>query len=1117
MNEWVKKEVPKVLEERVLINSDDRNILKAAEELSPHNTGRFLVTSSILDNYVPSISEIAKKVGKSEEEVKQTWEKVAKIWNLPLNALPKNNGYYSDEEALTNALVNQHKLRWDENLKDYRVTKMHWLSGEMGTGTLFTNNDAFLGEKIVRQAMGIDNYLVSYHMQGGIMPDIVTLFGKNKNKRAIMTGLNKSNPDIDDRELGLIVQQLNLLNQELGRPNLSKKSIKNLEKYVVNTVDSMEEAAESVGFELADQVKNLEPFAELHCYWSYNDDYNQSEIEDKNIAILRNVHKKMRDAEEKLPSLLEYEENLKEDLVKSRIDAELTNRYYNFLIEKRNKSKNGDFKDSGKEFKAYADEFFRTRDGKRKYSIDKKLRKELNEKSKKILGREFETFDSIFEDNWNRFYDLDTSMKQVSNHREKINNDLDKIGKDLKKTRDEINEANSFARSHLVEEMEGHAWFTKKIAITPTEAKGLETIKKEIYKGIYEDILIPAIKKYSNRPDLKIFLHTDDIMSVEVADPQYTIEGKKEFKNRPIGTIFTSLPRTNAQWSNEPLTNSFAKLQSFHEGEISNAVASGKERPKTRGDFDKRDFAHTDVYFSSWGADGYLSQRKFTVDPTTVQGEYAKNAHITAYIKTPTRHDLSKLAELMIRGNKGTWSGKRLAKGGTISGSTLLIEHANRSPEEIFFDDRYFKKVALTEIDEGEGKKTTLGKKYNELEKKIFEAKNETEKEILENERQELLKFAKPVIGRVFLQNDEHLGSYSTPGRPSNADTVTSSQLTAIQTYGVNGFDISLMSEALHGELLYNSYDSKRESATNNDLAHTTDPVSFMKNLKLLESKMKLNGANDKDILEKVNETVKYYTEEFADGQPSFKPEDQKNMFRQLLYSPNIELMENGVPLLLGTGNHWMGKKDSEDEASVIASILDGKGKYQEQGILIRGQGASGQSFNYDYFKLPSSDGKGIDAVFAHKMWHGQTEIDQIANQAIKTRSSARYYFTGDRHHPGSIAQGGKMGVLDAGKQSTIPYAKMIGKSASVNGHMVAGYGKNNELVLSTRYFLNPVVDEISGWDYKAGILIKARSLIKESAYIDSVFRDQKNSKYFSENADKRLSDLEKNLGKTIF
>ncbi len=1102
--------VPKILEERLLVNSDDRAFLKAAAELSPHNVGRFLVTSSIFDNFVPSFEAIAQKTGKTSNEVKKSFEKVARIWGVPTDSLPTNNGYYSKDESLVNALVNQNKLRWDKNFGDYRVTKMHWLSGEMGTGTLFTNNDAFLGEKIVRQAMGVDDYLVSYHMQGGIMPDIVTLFGKNKNKRAIMTGLNKADPDIDDVEFEMIKQKLNLLNDELGRPHLSKKAIKNLEKYVVNTIDSMEEAAESVGFELSDQVKNLPQFGELHLYWSYNDEYNQSEIEDKNIAILREIHQKMKDAEESIPELKGMLEDQKELIVKSEIKSALVNKYYDFLMDKRAHANGKDFAENGKEFKSYTKEFFETKDGKRKHALDKTLRENLKAKARGRLGRDFETFDSLFEDEWNRFYNINTSMKQVSAYRESVNRTFDKTEQNLKRTQNDLKEAESFASSHLVEEMEGHAWFTKKIAITPTEAKGLETIKKEIYKGIYEDVLIPAIKKYSGREDLKVFLHTDDIISVEVPDPQHSIEGKKDLKSRPVGTIFTSHPRTNAQWSNEPLVNSFAKVQSFHEGEISNAVLSGRERPKILGEFDKRDFAHTDAYLSSWGADGYLSQRKFTVDPTTVQGEYAKDAHITAYIKVPTRHDLSKLGALLIKGNKGTWAGKRLAKGGTISGSVLYIEHPDRSPEEIFFDDRYFKRVANMPIKDNNGNPTTLGERYNELEKKLAESKDKSEKIELEKERSDLLDKARPIIGRVFLQNDLHVGSYSTPGRPSNPDTITSSQLAAVQAYGVRGFDINLMSEGLHGELGFRSYDSKREAATNDDLTHSTDPVTFMSRLKILEARMRKDNASDKDVVEAVN----FYTQEFLDGIPAFKPEDQLNAFNELLVPINTELMENGVPFFVGTGNHWMGKKESQSEGSVIAGQFDRK--YQDQRVLMTGQSVSGQSFNYDYIKLPSVDGKGIDSVFAHKMWHGQTEIDMMPIQAIRTRSSAKYYWVGDRHHPGAMAQGGKMGVLDAGKQLTIPYAKMIGKSASVNGTIVGGYGKNNEPILASRYFLNPVIDELSGWDYKAGVLSKARSLIEESAYDDSIVREARKLNFLVEKSNKRVKSLEEKVGNKI-
>jgi len=649
----------------------------------------------------------------------------------------------------------------------------------------------------------------------------------------------------------------------------------------------MEEGAESVAYELSDLVKNLKPFSELHLYWSYNDDYNQSEIEDKNIALLMKIHKGMEEALEKIPDLRENLELLEETAVPDKINSEIANRYYEFLLQKRN-DLGKKFAERGEDFRKYTKEFFENRKGEKRAILKKDILK--------VLGAIPSDFDYEFGEGCNAFYDKYTTMKQVSNRREQINKNAAKSIKAFEKAKKELERLSAFENSYLAEKYGGPAWFTKKIAITPTEAKSLEIIKKEMYKDLYDQVLIPAIKKYSGRDDLQIFLHTDDMICVEVPDPQDSIEGRKDDENRHIGTIFASIPRTNSQWSNEPLLISFAKVQGLHEGEISKAVASGHKKPKTKKDFDKRALADANFVLSSWGADGYLSQYKFRVDPTTIFGEYAKDSNIVGYIKIPTRHDLHKLSELMFRGNKGTWAGKRLAKGGTVSGSDLLIEHADGTIEEIFFDDTYFKKVANMEVD-FYGKKIILGEEYNDLEKKILETKNKKNIVALENQRQILLEKARPQIGRLFLQNDLHVGSYSTPGRPSNLDTITSSQLAALQTYGINGFQMSLMSEALHCELVFRSYDSKRESASNDDLTYSTDPVTFMLRLNLLESKMRKQGASDKQIIE----AMKLYVEEFENSLSIFKPEDQLNMFDEIVVPANIELMENGVPLFLGT------------------------------------------------------------------------------------------------------------------------------------------------------------------------------------------------------------------------
>ena len=231
----------------------------------------------------------------------------------------------------------------------------------------------------------------------------------------------------------------------------------------------------------------------------------------------------------------------------------------------------------------------------------------------------------------------------------------------------------------------------------------------------------------------------------------------------------------------------------------------------------------------------------------------------------------------------------------------------------------------------------------------------------------------------------------------------------------------------------------------------------------------------------------------------------------EVLYAPNMEMMENKVPLFIGAGNHWMQKKENEDEASVLASMFDRK--YQEQKLLKRGQSGSGQGFVYELIELPGEKGP-INAVVAHKMWHGREEISLIGVQATSTREGASYYFTGDRHHYGAIAEMGKMGILDVGKQPTINYRKMIGKSASVRGTIVGGYGGKGELILSTRSYLDPVVDIVSGWDYKMGVLSRSKSLIEAATNDDSVYREMKKINFLIDKNKEKFSKLESNLKK---
>ena len=271
--------VPKVLEERLLINEGDRILLKAIEELSPRDTGNLYITSTIFENVVPTLKQISEKVGKQSAQVKKQIESIARIWKIPSpEFLPTNNGIIDKEEALTSAVLNQHKLRWDSNFGDYRVPRIHIFAGEMGTGTLYTNEDAFVGEKIIRQSMNIDEMLSSYVIQGGLMPEFIQMFGKAKNQRALLTGLDKTEKNGEngrEEELKKIRQIL-----ELGGFRIGKKEYKNLEENVIDTLSSNEEAARSVAYQVAPVYRNIPEWVPLHYQWSYNDWANMNETLD---------------------------------------------------------------------------------------------------------------------------------------------------------------------------------------------------------------------------------------------------------------------------------------------------------------------------------------------------------------------------------------------------------------------------------------------------------------------------------------------------------------------------------------------------------------------------------------------------------------------------------------------------------------------------------------------------------------------------------------------------------------------------------------------------------------------------------------------------------------------
>ncbi len=1085
---------PKVLEERLLINNEDKNVLKAIKDLSPFDTGNLYVVGNDQLREIPTISQIAQKTNIPEEKTKEIIENIRQKWNIPEpENLPTSLGAYDKEDALINAIHNQDKLRWNQETGKYRVPKIHYFNSELGLGTLYANNKAFRGEKIFRKAMNLDEKLNSYNIQGGIVPEIMSMYGKAKHQRALHVGLNKTGKEAEQEEINLIRQTLKLSDEKM-----TDRDWRNLKDYVINTIDSRKEAFKSAGYELGTDLlgKNIPEHTMINLFWSYNDDANLKEEEDLILSSIQKIRNKMKKAAKDLPELEEKHFEIKRELAEKSIEETISSKLYGHLHNEKEEL-GEDFPEKGKEFQEKIKTFFGKRG--KKPEEGKGIKSKARKKYFKSLGikpneNNISTFENFYSNIKDKFiYDNENlrTWKQINKWRERVNNNFEKLNNNKAKLEDKISELEDYSNAKMTEELEGHAWLTHKVAMTPTEAKVIEMLKKSNYKSLYEDILIPTIKEVTGK-DLNIKLHTDREISVFVPDKEYLIKNKGNIKSDALideGTIISSLPRTNRQRSNEPLKESFVELQQFQKSKLSEKEKQQQKKPKTYGEFKKRDFGNSNIYWTSYGADGFRHQPKFEKAPTRIKGEYRTKPKIIDFLKTPTRHDTKKLAELLTKGNERTWPGKRLEKGGTTTGNVLYIEHPDQSKEVMFFDDNFYEK-----IEEKYGEKIKASEeKISELEWKLKRARVTNSKRKLsqqlrreKNKLNDYYEEIRPDIKNIFLANDMHFGSETWPGRPSSSDATRASQLVALQSIGINNFSYSMITEALHGTLRFGSYDSKRTG-------HEEDPHSWELKMNYLTKKLTEKNIPAKKLLQ----YQYYFTKEQNDARPIFQQSQQKALFRDIAQPVFNELLERDIGIFIGAGNHWQGgERGKNDEGEIITNMFDRK--YHDRGLIYQPP-CEGNDFSFRPIKLPSNPGYDIQALMTHKMQSGKTEISKMINQAVGTKEEALFAITADRHHPGMVSEKNKFGVLDIGKQPMIEYANKIGKESSVRGTMTVGYGMNRELMYSGRYFLDNVVDPVIGWGNRVEILKKAHSMIEEEMKNASFAREKRRMDYLIE------------------
>ncbi|MFW5852634.1 MAG: hypothetical protein ACOCUR_01255, partial [Nanoarchaeota archaeon] len=674
----VKSTPPKVLEERLLVDDEQREILNALSNQMPSNTAVLWDPSAT--QKLPTLDSLVEKLDKPKEQISRKIDELRQLWKLP-EKLPKNNRL-SEDQALLLTLANQHKLRWDDEIDDYRVPRYHLYSAELGLGTLYTNTKAFEGERIVRKALGLDEMLNSVHLQGGVMPQIVSFYGKLKNNRALLTGTNEKYKDISPEKFEELFYDetadiKELLERSQGN-SLSPRDIRNLRKYVINTIDSFEEAAESVAYQLVPLVEDVPKEVPIHVYYSYNDDFNLSEIETLLIEAWRKAENEANKAEKNLPKLYGDLGDVKAKLGEQHVRISLGQKIVESFNDFKERYLDGSFDferyslkppqeededklPTGKKLRhilhdMYFDETQMTDEERNKFN---RFKGALKGTYFRISGsKDEEGFERIFEDVISSRYldnrqvkSLDDIVKRVAQDSESRKTYIER----LEHKKDRIKEYEQLKLAREAEARSGHAWFTKQVHINPTISKAIEMAKKDRYKKYFDDILLKKLESIT-KTDFNIKLHTDRDISVYVPDPGQLYGLDLDDADKLYGTIITSIPRTNRQRSNEPIGNSLSELIKKHESSVKSGVMTDAQKPKKLSEFDKRTaLAFSDVVFTSWGADGYNRLKKLRVSPTTVEGEYRGPVEAVNYLKLPTRHDVAALKDMALRGNTGTW------------------------------------------------------------------------------------------------------------------------------------------------------------------------------------------------------------------------------------------------------------------------------------------------------------------------------------------------------------------------------------------------------------------------------------------------------------------------------
>ncbi|MEA3430634.1 MAG: hypothetical protein U9R08_05155 [Nanoarchaeota archaeon] len=403
----------------------------------------------------------------------------------------------------------------------------------------------------------------------------------------------------------------------------------------------------------------------------------------------------------------------------------------------------------------------------------------------------------------------------------------------------------------------------------------------------------------------------------------------------------------------------------------------------------------SDVVISVHGKGGFRFQPTPKQTEDTVKGEERETPELVMDMKLPTFQSYSAL-KWARKKNLKNWHTKRYDSKNYASGAVIHTVKENGVQEVEYID-------MLDLIEFGE-----ISGEIQLLEQKIVDTKSSRQKKKLQKRVNELINLVKIETEKIEVSGDQHVGCPNVPGRPSNYDFISASQVYQTDA-GLPCLIVT--SEVLHGTL--------QKIFSSNKQYFSEVP----KKREDLEKKIVEDTSLSDE--EKVAELQKFYKVQHESTPITSNSVAKLEVKRRVV--PYLEkILENGGTVVLVSGNHY-NCSTGEDEAYELASMLDLKYVDNGQVQIFDGLGAK---YGSGTMRLPN----GKKLYSAHKPQNGTDEVAGAMNQVLKANLDAAIFVFFDRHHCGGGYANGSAFVAAPGMQPWNKYVDAIGKCPGLRG-----------------------------------------------------------------------------------